>query len=68
MSTQAVLDHHLGSFGAGDVDATMEDYTDDSILVLTDATLTGRDAIRAAAPTASPGAETAPPHSRRGHQ
>ena len=48
MSTQAVLDHHLGSFGAGDVDATMEDYTDDSILVLTDATLTGRDAIRAA--------------------
>jgi uncharacterized protein (TIGR02246 family) len=48
MSTQAVLDHHLASFGAGDVDETMEDYTDDSVLVVPDATLTGRDAIRAA--------------------
>ena len=48
MSTQAVLDHHLASFAAGDVDATMEDYTDDSVLVLPDATLTGRGTIRAA--------------------
>lgn len=47
MSTEDVLKHHLASFGAGDVDATMEDYTDDSILILPDATLTDLDAIRA---------------------
>ena len=46
MSTEDVLNHHLASFGAGDVDATMEDYTDDSILILPDATLTDLDAIR----------------------
>jgi ketosteroid isomerase-like protein len=48
MSTQSVLDHHLEAFGAGDVDETMEDYTDDSVLILPDATLTGLDAIRTA--------------------
>ena len=47
MSTEAVLNHHLESLAAGDIDATMEDYADDSILVLPDATLTGLDAIRA---------------------
>ncbi len=48
MSTEEVLNHHLGSFAAGDVDATMEDYTDESVLILPDATLTGRNTIRAA--------------------
>ncbi len=48
MSTEDVLNHHLASFGAGDVDATMEDYTDDSVLILPDATLTGLSTIRAA--------------------
>ena len=46
MSTQAVLDHHLSSLGAGDIDATMEDYTEESVLIVPDATLTGLDAIR----------------------
>lgn len=47
MSTEDVLNHHLASFGAGDVEGTLLDYTDDSVLMLPDATLTGRDAIRA---------------------
>ncbi len=48
MSTETVLHHHLEAFAAGDVDETMEDYTDESVLIIPDATLTGRDEIRAA--------------------
>jgi ketosteroid isomerase-like protein len=48
MSAQAVLNHHLESFGAGDVDETMKDYTDGSVLITPDGTLTGLDDIRAA--------------------
>ena len=48
MSTEEVLNHHLASFGAGDVDETMEDFTDDSVMILPDATLRGMDSIRAA--------------------
>jgi len=47
-STEAVLNHHLEAFSAGDIDAMMEDYTDDSVLIVPDVTRTGRDAIRAA--------------------
>lgn len=47
MSTEAVLIHHLEGFSSGDVDAVMEDYTEDSVLILPDKTLTGLDSIRA---------------------
>ena len=48
MSTQDVLDHHLQSFGSGDIDETMKDYTDDSVLMTADGRLTGKAAIREA--------------------
>ena len=48
MSTEDVLNHHLASFGAGNVDQTMEDFTPDSVMILPDATLRGMDSIRAA--------------------
>ncbi|MFT4561284.1 MAG: ketosteroid isomerase-like protein [Gammaproteobacteria bacterium] len=46
MSTEAVLKRHLGGFSNGNVDAVMEDYTEDSVLIIQDATLIGLDAIR----------------------
>ncbi len=46
MSTESVLNHHLEAFSAGDADAIMEDYTDNSVLIAQDATLTGKDQIR----------------------
>ena len=48
MSTEAVLNHHGEAFAAGDLHGTMEDYTDDSVLILPDVTLRGLDSIRAA--------------------
>lgn len=47
MSTQDVLNHHLESFSAGSIDGIMQDYTENSVLVLPDTTLRGLDAIRA---------------------
>ena len=41
-----ILDRHLAAFSAGDVDALIEDYTDDSVMITQDATHTGRAAIR----------------------
>ena len=43
--TQAVLTHHLESFGAGDVAAIMEDYTEDSVVILPNAVLKGTEQI-----------------------
>lgn len=48
MSTQDVLNHHLEAFAAGSVDEVMKDYTEDSVLIIPDATLSGLDSIRAA--------------------
>jgi ketosteroid isomerase-like protein len=48
MSTQDVLNHHLEAFSAGDVDAIMEDYTEQSVLIIPDVTLSAPIAIRAA--------------------
>lgn len=48
MSTEAVLNHHGETFAAGDLDGIMEDYTEDSVLITPDGTLTGLDSIRAA--------------------
>lgn len=38
MSTEVVLNHHLQAFAAGDVDETMKDYTEDSVLIVPDTT------------------------------
>jgi len=46
LSTEEVLNKHLTSFGAGNVDAIMEDYTDDSVIILQSGILAGPDAIR----------------------
>ena len=48
MSTEAVLNHHLESFGAGDVDELLKDYTEDSVFMSPDGRLTGLDALRMA--------------------
>jgi ketosteroid isomerase-like protein len=36
LSTESVLGHHLSSVGAGDVDAIMEDFTEDSVIFTPD--------------------------------
>ncbi len=46
--TEAVLVHHLQAFGAGDVDEILKDYTEDSVLILPDATVRGFDGLRQA--------------------
>jgi ketosteroid isomerase-like protein len=46
LSTEEVLNKHLTSFGAGDVDAIMEDYTDESVIILQSAVLDSPEAIR----------------------
>ena len=46
--TEAVLDHHLKAFSDGDVDQIMKDYSEDSVVILPEATLKGLDAIRTA--------------------
>lgn len=46
-STQAVLDHHAAALAAGDLDAIMEDYTDDSVFISNlGGVVKGLDAIR----------------------
>ncbi len=45
-STQTTLDHHLQSFGEG-IDAIMEDFTEDSVVITPDATYRGLTEIRA---------------------
>ena len=47
MSTEAVLNHHLAGFSNGDVDMVMEDYTEESLLILPETTLNDLDSIRA---------------------
>ena len=46
MDTQAVLDHHLAAFGAGDAAEIAKDYTDESVLINQQGVVVGRDAIR----------------------
>ncbi len=45
-TTEEVVMAHLGAFGAGDVDAIMEDYADDAVFILPNAVLVGHDQIR----------------------
>lgn len=44
-STQTVIDHHLQAFSEG-VDALMEDFTDESVVMTRDATYRGLAEIR----------------------
>jgi len=45
-TTRQVLEHHLGTLGAGDLNGILSDYMDDSILISADGVLEGRQAIR----------------------
>ena len=42
-STQAVLDHHLQAFGAGNLDGILEDYIDGSIIITPDGVRRNRE-------------------------
>ena len=46
-TTRQVLEHHLGALAAGNLDAILSDYTDDSTLIGPDGVVKGRQAIRA---------------------
>lgn len=46
--TAGVLEHHLHALGSGDLDAVLDDYTEESLLMTPDGALKGRAAIRAA--------------------
>jgi ketosteroid isomerase-like protein len=46
MDTQAVLDNHLQAFGAGDLEAVLADYTDESVFISPRGTVHGVDGLR----------------------
>ena len=46
MTTQEVLNHHLESFGKGDVDELVSDFTEESVVITPTDTIKGLDAIR----------------------
>lgn len=46
-NVQAVLDHHLAAFSAGDVVEILKDYTEDSELLTPDGSMKGLEAIAA---------------------
>ena len=45
-TTKSVLEHHLNAFQANDLEATMADYTEESVLITPDKTFTGLAEIR----------------------
>ena len=45
-ATKATVDHHLKSFGEGNLDEIMKDYTEESIVVAQDKTHKGNAEIR----------------------
>jgi ketosteroid isomerase-like protein len=45
-STRDLLDHHLLCFAAGDVEGTLTDYSDDSVILTPDGAIRGLQAIR----------------------
>ena len=45
-TTKDVLDHHWVAFKANDLEETMKDYTDESVLITPNATYSGLDQIR----------------------
>jgi len=44
--SEVTLDHHLYSFGQGDVDGLLEDYTEESTIIIPNAIIKGLDEIR----------------------
>lgn len=44
-STEAILDHHLQAFGAGDLNGLLEDYTDESVVITPEGVLRGPSQI-----------------------
>lgn len=44
--TKRTLQNHIDAFGRGDVDGIMQDFADDAIVYLPDATLHGKTEIR----------------------
>lgn len=44
--SKSILDHHLGAFGARDVDAILQDYTEDSTIIIPKSVIKGLDKIR----------------------
>lgn len=45
--TGQVLNHHLQALGGGKLDEILEDYVEESVLITPDATIKGREGIRA---------------------
>lgn len=45
-TTRQVLEHHMEAFASGEVDAVLEDYTEESVLIEPRATHRGLDALR----------------------
>ena len=43
---KAVWDRHVRAAISGDVDAVMQDFTEDSVIITMDGTIAGKDAIR----------------------
>ena len=44
--SESILDHHLNAFGARDVDALLEDYTENSIIIIPNSIIKGLENIR----------------------
>ena len=47
MSTRGVVDHHLGAFGAGNVEDLLADYDDASVFISPKGIVRGLDGLRA---------------------
>jgi len=47
-SPQEVFQHHAEALGAGDLDAIVEDYSDDAVFITPDGVMRGKDGIRKA--------------------
>lgn len=45
-TVEQVLIHHLVSLGSGDIDATMEDYADDAVLITPQEIVKGTEALK----------------------
>ena len=44
--SEITLDHHLYSFGEGDVESLLEDYTDESTIIIPNTIIKGLDEIK----------------------
>ena len=44
--SEIALDHHLYSFGVGDIEAILEDYTEESVIIIPNTVIRGLNEIR----------------------